>query len=1066
MSGETYQYKDTSFFPLDGKGFGNENPGNNHNYSFTMALHSTFTKTNNTSAAQTFEFEGDDDVWAFVNNKLELDLGGVHARERKSFTVDTSLRTNVSYNFDFFFAERHTTQSDLIITTNLFTYPEVKININAADVTVKCGDTATIPGDVFQISGIDTVHRKDYGKSVSWKFIESGGNADSTLKGNYINPPTVKGDTAFFSPTEAYLADSTPARAIIEASVVDSVTGAIARDTVIIKILPGDPDHLVIEENADPKNWLNDDPLGQLYFNQNQTQANAYAIARDKFGNYVRRADSLKTVWTKTLSSVTVDGESGKKYHGIVIRAVDNGKDTVIATEPGLRPDSVPVELTKACIDSLRLVDANNHVIDTIKMTTDDTGTFYVQGLKSTETQWSTVTAKWELSTNLKSVTPPPNENSLWTYSPTNAGIGKLKLSRPFDTSATSCLKKPIKEVPVIVTLVPPSVNIKLLTPDSLRIAGKPIKAEIEIKNSDGRIPGHYCFGENGNESQKVVYQDKLINPVGGKRPNPQITVDNNKSDLNTGSKDTYKHDQCFNDGLDTIEVILYYAPKSTKDSMHVLTVNIGSNRKAQTDPFTISPGEVDSITITNQTFNDINGPENFNSGDSIGRRYYSTGYDRYGNFIGFIVSNWKTSGEIKDVHAEKTNRFDFAPGTVVYDQEGYIHTTYIGINNKVITDSLRVLVSAGWAVLESAITRDMNGNGYLDQIELKFNKKVTISDDQAIRSKFSIINGLTHFSVEKISPNGNDSTTYILKLIENQTEEPQTDWTPYLSYTIDNINSVTNKIMLDGAAPVVWRAIMEVKDVKDPTKNILTIELSESVKNYKTQSAFSILIQPDSLFTVWKKDTQFTPVPLLDGIISFQSTDKKTFTVRMTNKKDITNENFINIKDVNRFVIDERGNFPSDNNIKRRVELKTISGPPIVIPNPTRPSFIHTAPGIIVLQHDREARQFARDGQGAVINIVLAAPVDSSEYVKGYLKIYDLAGNIVANTYDNNVLREAIKASEKPLSTYNVDFYWNGSNGKGMKVAPGVYKAVLYFTYSKHSQPNQRHSVNIGIKK
>ena len=63
-----------------------------------------------------FTFNGDDDLWIFINGKLAIDLGGVHGRETKTVQLDTlaeelGIEPNNTYSFDLFFAERHSTQS-------------------------------------------------------------------------------------------------------------------------------------------------------------------------------------------------------------------------------------------------------------------------------------------------------------------------------------------------------------------------------------------------------------------------------------------------------------------------------------------------------------------------------------------------------------------------------------------------------------------------------------------------------------------------------------------------------------------------------------------------------------------------------------------------------------------------------------------------------------------------------------------------------------------------------------------------------------------------------------------
>ena len=113
-----YQYSNSSYFPLNGQGWGNQGLGSN--YHFTLELHTDFTY----KTGQTFTFTGDDDVWVFINDTLAIDLGGIHGALSKSVDLDTlGLTDGNTYAFDFFFAERHTTQSNLTISTSIVLNP-------------------------------------------------------------------------------------------------------------------------------------------------------------------------------------------------------------------------------------------------------------------------------------------------------------------------------------------------------------------------------------------------------------------------------------------------------------------------------------------------------------------------------------------------------------------------------------------------------------------------------------------------------------------------------------------------------------------------------------------------------------------------------------------------------------------------------------------------------------------------------------------------------------------------------------------------------------------------------
>jgi fibro-slime domain-containing protein len=167
IGGGVYEFDVSSFYPLDNRGFGNEVvdgniPGigneavdnaHSHNYSFSMELHTTFTF----KPGITFNFRGDDDVWAFVNDKLAMDLGGRHDAQGGSFDIDAiaprfGLVEGRDYNFDFFYAERHSAASSIRITTNIIStkyIDSVSIDAVPPDGIIQAGDTIDFTGTVW-----------------------------------------------------------------------------------------------------------------------------------------------------------------------------------------------------------------------------------------------------------------------------------------------------------------------------------------------------------------------------------------------------------------------------------------------------------------------------------------------------------------------------------------------------------------------------------------------------------------------------------------------------------------------------------------------------------------------------------------------------------------------------------------------------------------------------------------------------------------------------------------------------------------------------------------------------
>jgi fibro-slime domain-containing protein len=121
-----FVYDNANFYPVDGMGFGNE--GRQHNYHFTTEIHTRF-KYN---GGEVFTFRGDDDLWAFVNGKLAIDLGGLHTPKTQTINFDQraaelGLTKGENYAMDIFHAERKTVMSNFRIETSIACFQPVTL---------------------------------------------------------------------------------------------------------------------------------------------------------------------------------------------------------------------------------------------------------------------------------------------------------------------------------------------------------------------------------------------------------------------------------------------------------------------------------------------------------------------------------------------------------------------------------------------------------------------------------------------------------------------------------------------------------------------------------------------------------------------------------------------------------------------------------------------------------------------------------------------------------------------------------------------------------------------------
>ena len=212
-----------------------------------------------------------------------------------------------------------------------------------------------------------------------------------------------------------------------------------------------------------------------------------------------------------------------------------------------------------------------------------------------------------------------------------------------------------------------------------------------------------------------------------------------------------------------------------------------------------------------------------------------------------------------------------------------------------------------------------------------------------------------------------------------------------------------------------------------------------------------------------------------LDSIFAFYKVDNdSTVSFYMTDWNDLTSRNYLSlVSDPNVTKLTDKDpplvNSPVANN--QKVQVIVISTPTnkiLVVPNPSGPTFTEERPGVLNLRYNPNARDWVRkDGAGTVMTFKVSPA--SGETVTGFLQIYDVVGNLVMSVDSSKSTAGIIPASWKTgaQSTYDFDIYWNGSNASGMKVASGVYQAVLYLKYASltGSTRNAKLFGTVGIR-
>jgi fibro-slime domain-containing protein len=182
---------------------------NRANLSFCFESHAEFIY----EKGQEFFFRGDDDIWVFINNRLVIDLGGVHQPVPGYVDLDTiktpeSLVEGKRYPIDIFFCERMATQSNVRVSTNMYIVqkstfynnPERIDNWMCANISGgnDCGSKMGMTGGqkIEDMCGPALIEDNNY--TVDFYMIRRG-TQDTTWLSGIKNPSNCSGDGEIFT---------------------------------------------------------------------------------------------------------------------------------------------------------------------------------------------------------------------------------------------------------------------------------------------------------------------------------------------------------------------------------------------------------------------------------------------------------------------------------------------------------------------------------------------------------------------------------------------------------------------------------------------------------------------------------------------------------------------------------------------------------------------------------------------------------------------------------------------------------------------------------------------------
>ncbi|MBN2188185.1 MAG: VWA domain-containing protein [Chitinispirillaceae bacterium] len=968
-------------------------------------------------------------------------------------------------------------------------------------------DTNTMAALIFDNNGVflSRYLGGSEGLAISWTATSRtfGDNLNARLLG-------APGPVKYFSPTRAY--DTV----LVVASL--AFGGVTMRDTVLYVVQTGTILHMVLEKTQFYNRYA-PDYCDTITILETEQSGRAFGILRDQFNN---AADPFYAYATLTGAAVewslhdSIGVNTPLSSFGEV-RALRLGlSDTgLISAWDSHNADSCIVRIIRYYYDRLRIVDAGGTPYAdgfTLTMTNNDSAVIYVQGRRSDDTTaWEDIQATWEIQPVIQPVLPPGRYGHSFMVSPTDTGRGWIRVTLG-DDGASPPDTLSLRFTPGAAV----RATFTLLTPSAQRIAGQPLTAVDSLFDADNHLLRTPSLVVN-----PAAYHD-TIGRGSTARPQPFMLVPGSTDTIWLDQSPWDAASQTFTGGVSTVTFRLYYAPASpvSADSMHRISTALttgGTTLYASTVPFVLLPASLDSVVM------EMNGAaiaewdtvKIFYDSAQSSANLFSRGYDEFGNNLGFVPTDWSvtdslhqfptTGGSIDSAASVFYSTSD--PAFSGRDEGGWMISR--DPTDPAIVDSQFVFIFGPLIRLDSAVTCDTSGNGFLDRMTLYFSRPFTIPSGGTLDG-LNISNAAPGhnytFTVDAILNTGADSRVWVVTMREDTTiRDPQTWWTPEV--TIERQQNTEGRYIVDdttiksfdGAGPVIWTVdeYRYANLLNDRSRDTVIVTFSEPVKRSGTFDDLQHNDHPGDYFFVWAIDTAgaagsyLAQDNLLDGIEALHQPPDYT-TPNITRVKflmangpdwhtaqDLNGNHYLNIDTLMDFIVDAvtgRYNAPNDNNRKVRVDVHGEDGPAAAIPNPATPGDRYEEPGEFNVEHNPLAVGWADpvSGCGTAIRIDFPNP-DPGVCVWLQMTIYDMVGNGVQSGLTNDLLADMAGRDEQANTTglVTADIYWNGYNAAGMMVAPGVYRVVAYIDYRDAIEgsglslkfPDKRKVVKVGIK-